>query len=228
MRYPVNFVAISNGYHYGKCLDFGWNDKHGGPNVPIYSCADGTVISTAVTPKGGNNVYIEHDSGVVSNYCHLSKVTVKVGDKVAIGQQIGNMGQTGSDATGNHLHFGLYSNKSKMGGNSDLDPFSYLELYSDQTVGSTTQKNYGSKIKIHQENEIPDNGKTIEQTTLFKVNDIVVPIKLVNYTGTKLIQYDKNYVITELKGDRAVLSANRNGKMIVWAAMNINNIKKVD
>jgi surface antigen len=60
----------------------------------------------------------------------------------------------------------------------------------------------------------------------FKTGDIVVPIKLVDYNGRNLVQYDKNYVITELKGDRAVLAANRNGKLYTWAALNTNNIKK--
>lgn len=62
----------------------------------------------------------------------------------------------------------------------------------------------------------------------FKVGDKVVPIELVNYKGTPLIQYDPYYYITELVGDRAVLSALRNGKYYVWAAMNTNNIRKVD
>lgn len=72
-----------------------------------------------------------------------------------------------------------------------------------------------------------ENSTTIpeETTTSFKVGDIVVPITLVNYNGTHLRQYDKYYTITSLKGDRAVLSANRNGKMEIWAAMNVNNIK---
>jgi surface antigen len=60
----------------------------------------------------------------------------------------------------------------------------------------------------------------------FKTGDIVVPIKLVDYNGKKLVQYDKNYVITQLSGDRAVLAANRNGKLYTWAALNTNNIKK--
>lgn len=59
----------------------------------------------------------------------------------------------------------------------------------------------------------------------FKVGDKVVPIELVNYTGTHLKQYDKYYIITQLNGDRAVLSAERDGKMEIWAAMNTNNIK---
>lgn len=61
----------------------------------------------------------------------------------------------------------------------------------------------------------------------FKVGDKVVPLTLVDYNGTRLIQYDPYYYITELKGNRAVLSANRNGKYYVWAALNTNNIKKI-
>ena len=60
----------------------------------------------------------------------------------------------------------------------------------------------------------------------FAVGDRVKPIKKVDYNGRKLVQYDDFYYITELKGDRAVLSAKRNGKYIVWAAMNTNNITK--
>ena len=60
----------------------------------------------------------------------------------------------------------------------------------------------------------------------FKEGDIVVPTRLVDYNGTPLVQYDNNYVITQINGDRAVLSANRNGKLIVWAAMNTKDIKR--
>lgn len=61
----------------------------------------------------------------------------------------------------------------------------------------------------------------------FKVGDVVVPIKLVDYDGTDLVQYDATYVITELSGNRAVLCANRGGKLYVWAAMHTDNIKKI-
>ena len=60
----------------------------------------------------------------------------------------------------------------------------------------------------------------------FKVGDVVVPTKLVDYNGTPLKQYDDTYTITQINGDRAVLSAPRNGKMVVWAAMNTNDIRK--
>ncbi len=56
----------------------------------------------------------------------------------------------------------------------------------------------------------------------FAVGDIVVPINLVDYNGTKLVQWDENYKIIELVGDRAVLQA----RGAVWAAMNTKDIKK--
>ena len=61
----------------------------------------------------------------------------------------------------------------------------------------------------------------------FKVGDKVVPLTLVDYNGTRLIQYDPYYYITQISGNRAVLSANRSGKYYVWAALNTNNIKKI-
>ncbi len=68
---------------------------------------------------------------------------------------------------------------------------------------------------------------TTPSTATFKVGDKVVPTRLYNYNGVKLTQYDKTYQITKIEGDRVVLAANRNGKLITWAAMNIKDIKKV-
>lgn len=60
----------------------------------------------------------------------------------------------------------------------------------------------------------------------FKVGDVVVPTRLVDYNGTPLKQYDDTYTITQINGDRAVLSAPRNGQMVVWAAMRTSDIRK--
>ena len=65
-------------------------------------------------------------------------------------------------------------------------------------------------------------------TSGIQVGDWVEPIELNNYTGTPLTQYDDKYLVTEINGDRAVCCAERNGEYQVWAAMNVNNLKKVD
>lgn len=57
--------------------------------------------------------------------------------------------------------------------------------------------------------------------TTFKVGDKVVPLKKVDYDGRSLRQYDDNYTITQISGDRAVLSARGQ----VWAAMRVSDIK---
>lgn len=66
-----------------------------------------------------------------------------------------------------------------------------------------------------------------EPSEEFHVGDKVVPTRLVNYNGTPVKQYDDYYYITELVGDRAVLSALRDGKYVVWCAMNTKDIKKI-
>ena len=55
-----------------------------------------------------------------------------------------------------------------------------------------------------------------------KVGDRVVPNRLVSYDGVPLTQWDDNYELAELVGDRAVLVARGQ----VWAAMNINDLRK--
>lgn len=54
----------------------------------------------------GGTVLIDHGHGVSSNFLHLSRIDVKVGDRVEQGQVIGAVGMTGR-ATGPHLHWGL-------------------------------------------------------------------------------------------------------------------------
>lgn len=153
MRYPVNYVNITQGYHQGKCLDFGWSSTYGGNNVPIYACDSGKVYSVENQPNGGNVIYLEHDNGICSCYAHLSKVLVKKGQKILLGEQIGNMGGTGN-ATGNHLHFGLFTSPSVRYKNSTIDPFKFLELYEGQKVKGSTYIKYGSKILVHEESKV--------------------------------------------------------------------------
>jgi biotin carboxyl carrier protein len=54
----------------------------------------------------GGTVLIDHGHGVSSNFLHMSRVDVKVGDRIEQGQIIGAVGMTGR-ATGPHLHWGM-------------------------------------------------------------------------------------------------------------------------
>lgn len=148
MRYPTNWISITQGFHVGKHLDFGWCSHH---NQDVYACADGTVKSLEVQSMGGNVIYLEHTNGMVSSYAHLKSFDVKVNQKVKLGQKIGVMGATGG-AVGEHLDFALYKNFSVRYKNSTINPFDYLEVYDGQEVREDTLKQYGKYIKYHSEN----------------------------------------------------------------------------
>jgi murein DD-endopeptidase MepM/ murein hydrolase activator NlpD len=80
-------------------------DIGGWVGAPIAASDSGHVVAAGWDNTGyGNLVVIDHSNGFQTLYGHLSSFTVKVGDNVAKGQIIGEMGTTGN-STGPHLHF---------------------------------------------------------------------------------------------------------------------------
>ncbi|GBD92953.1 murein DD-endopeptidase MepM [bacterium BMS3Abin05] len=76
--------------------------------TPVYAPADGVVIAINNSPlarKGyGRYVIIDHGYGYETLYGHLSKIYVRVGQKVKRWDKIAAVGHTGR-ATGSHLHY---------------------------------------------------------------------------------------------------------------------------
>jgi murein DD-endopeptidase MepM/ murein hydrolase activator NlpD len=79
--------------------------------TPIVSPAPGRIVETGDFFFNGKSVFVDHGSGVVSMYCHLSEIDVRVGDVVATGSRIGLVGATGR-VTGAHLHWGVAINRA--------------------------------------------------------------------------------------------------------------------
>ena len=73
--------------------------------TPVGAAGVGVVVEAGWHDGGfGNQVVVDHGSGVTSRYDHLSRVDVTVGRIIEAGDRIGLVGATGH-ATGPHLHF---------------------------------------------------------------------------------------------------------------------------
>lgn len=77
--------------------------------TPVKATAAGRVIHVGDFFFSGNSVYVDHGSGVISLYAHLSQTRVKPGDTLLQGDVLGEVGRTGR-ATGPHLHWSIYLN----------------------------------------------------------------------------------------------------------------------
>ena len=130
-----------------------------------------------------------------------------------------------------------YDYKYKVGDTVLINGDLYRSSMADNAVGyikdkitTITRLAKGSK---HPYNTTGDLGWMNEsdikpyEAEVLKVGDKVEPIKNVSYSGNRVVRWDDYYYITELSGQRAVLSADRNGRMVVWCAMNVNNLRKV-
>lgn len=123
---PAKYSTVSCYYGWRIHPVTGRSQFHNGIDIPaaygteIYACNDGTVIEVSYNYADGSYVTISHGGGVASFYSHISKSTVKVGDKVSRGQVIAYVGTSGY-TTGAHLNLNIYEN------NSAVDPMGYFK-----------------------------------------------------------------------------------------------------
>jgi murein DD-endopeptidase len=66
--------------------------------------ASGKCVKIGFDDLNGNYLRIEHDNGLLTSYAHLSKVIVKEGNEVSLGEVFALTGNTGL-GTGAHVHF---------------------------------------------------------------------------------------------------------------------------
>ncbi|MCX5207431.1 M23 family metallopeptidase [Streptomyces sp. NBC_00237] len=129
-RKPVQGYALSATFGKGGNR---WSHKHSGQDfaVPIgtvvKAASAGTVVKAGPNgggdgPAYGNAIVVRHADNTYSQYAHLSRLRVAVGQKVGAGQAIALSGNTGN-SSGPHLHFEIRTTPNY---GSAINPVAYL------------------------------------------------------------------------------------------------------
>lgn len=82
--------------------------------TPVLSALNGKIAAIGDYYFNGKTVIVDHGQGLTTLYCHLSSTeALKVGDKVAAGDKLGEVGATGR-VTGPHLHWTVTLNGARV------------------------------------------------------------------------------------------------------------------
>jgi murein DD-endopeptidase MepM/ murein hydrolase activator NlpD len=110
---PVKHGYIASGYGMRTDPINGHRSAHRGIDfdapmgAPVMSVAEGVVTFAGIRHGYGNVVEIDHGNGYMTRYAHNSRLEVKVGQRVHIGDTIAKVGSTGR-STGPHCHFEVW------------------------------------------------------------------------------------------------------------------------
>lgn len=122
---PLAF-PLNTAFRYSSPYGRRWGRMHEGIDFagaygsPILVTADGVVTKAGWMNGYGNLVEVRHSNGIFTRYGHMSKIRVKVGQKVSRGDRLGDMGSTGR-STGTHLHYEVRP------GGSPVDPMTFIK-----------------------------------------------------------------------------------------------------
>ncbi|MEG1010768.1 MAG: M23 family metallopeptidase [Ruthenibacterium sp.] len=104
--------TLTSGFGFRKNPVNGENDFHAGIDLaadagaPVCAALEGQVTASGYNALRGNYIILHHRAGLQTLYQHLSCGFVRAGERIAAGQRIAAVGETGC-ATGPHLHFEL-------------------------------------------------------------------------------------------------------------------------
>jgi len=114
---PITGGVVTSRFGYRMHPILKKRKKHCGIDIaglpvgtPIKAADNGLVIFAGWSNTAGKMVRIDHGSGIVTIYAHLSGCAVNKGQTVGRGEVIGYLGGTGEWCTGPHLHFGICQN----------------------------------------------------------------------------------------------------------------------
>mgnify|MGYP006419169801 FL=1 len=120
LRAPVQFSRISSRYnlkrkiaYYGRIRPHLGTDFAAPRGTPIRATASGTVTKASYTRSNGNYIKIKHNGTYSTQYLHMDKRGVKVGQFVKQGDYIGTVGMTGN-TSGPHVCYRFWKNGKQV------------------------------------------------------------------------------------------------------------------
>lgn len=112
-------------------------DIAGSNGDPVIAPEGGTVVSNTLgeTGYGPNLVLVKMANGLIQLFGHMSTSSVRPGDTVTAGEQIGTVGSLGN-STGPHLHYGVLTSTG-----APVNPVPYLTgTPNTSSIGSVAPK----------------------------------------------------------------------------------------
>ena len=88
-------------------------DIAAGMGTPVLAPLAGRVIDTGDYFFNGHTVWLDHGGGLLTMYCHLSRIDVHSGDQLKTGERLALVGATGR-VTGPHLHWSVMLNRTMV------------------------------------------------------------------------------------------------------------------
>lgn len=116
---PFGVFRLMNGER--ETRHTGW-DQNAPAGAPIRALAAGRVVFAEPLQIRGHSVWLDHGVGIYSGYAHLSEIEVEIGQRIAAGQVIGRVGNSGR-SSGAHLHWEI------VGQGIWLDGLAFLDLW---------------------------------------------------------------------------------------------------
>jgi murein DD-endopeptidase MepM/ murein hydrolase activator NlpD len=114
-KYPLNGARLTSPFGWRNDPISGVRRHHAAVDLAaplgttVKAAMDGKVSSVGFNATYGNYIILSHGNQYQSMYAHLSRLSVKEGERVTQGAKIGEVGSTGY-STGPHLHFAVYKN----------------------------------------------------------------------------------------------------------------------
>lgn len=154
---PMKWKRISQPFRKGK---HGGIDLAAPTGTPVYATQDGTIVSAKYggwDKSYGRMVAIYHGHGTYTNHAHLSKIKVKVGQKVKAGTLIGLCGSSGN-SSGPHLHYEIHLGKKW----NRIDPKPYLDDVLVRTkMLYHAEKTYTTQMKMNVREKASSKSKKV-------------------------------------------------------------------